>query len=217
MSDLDSLLDERQMAHKDVLICLDLNLISERDAAMQAVAAAARTARQSDERIVGGKHPALDAANARVKALDEQIQAKSIILRVYGVDRHTYNQWLVDCPPRKGVQETFNQSEFFLHAAKRSAKYVDKTGAEHEITPAQWTRLDKMTDGEHDRLADAVLDVNRQVGRVDVSFFVNASETTRDSFGISASRETSESHPVASGAGKPKKSTSKKSTVKGDA
>ena len=220
MSNLTSRLATRKMPHKDVPICLDLDLVEQRNEAMQAVDAAARVARQATEqgdRLVSRPDPAVKDQLARVAALNDEIQAASIILRVYGVDRHAYNQWVVDCPPRKGKQESFNSSTFFLHAAKNSAVYVDEDGVEHDITPDEWVTIDKMTDGEHDRLAQAVLHVNRAAGAVDVSSFVNASETTRDSFGISASRGASASLRVASGAGSRKKSTSKTSTKKADA
>src|SRR5690606_3902667 len=206
------------MPHKDVPICLNMDLLEERDDAMRALDSAARASKsQDDDRMVSRETPAVAEARAHVNALDQQIRDASIVLRVYGVDRHTYNQWLVDCPPAKGKQGQFNPSTFYLHAAKNSAKYVDENGTEHEITDEEWSQLDKMTDGEHDRLAQAVLHVNRSVGQVDVSFFGNASEMTRDSFGISASRETSGSPRDDSGAGKQKKSTSKKSTQKDDA
>lgn len=220
MSNLTSRLAGRKMPHKDVPICLDLDLLGQRDEAMAALDGAARSAKlrqEQDDRMVQREDRAVVEARARVSALDAEIRDASIIIRVYGVDRHTYNQWIVDCPPAKGKQGPFNPSTFYMHAAKNSAKYVDEVGVEHDITGEDWVELDKMTDGEHDRLAQAVLHVNRSVGTVDVSFFGSASEVTRDSFGISASHETSESPRVDSGAGKPKKSTSRTSTKKADA
>jgi hypothetical protein len=193
-----------------------MDLLEQRDEAMRALDSAAR-ASKDDDRMVSRESAAVSEARARVNALDQEIRDASIVLRVKGVGRHTYNQWLVDCPPAKGKTGTFDPSTFYLHAAKNSAVYVDENGVEHEISDEEWSELDEMTDGEHDRLAQAVLYVNRSVGQVDVSFFGNASEMTRDSFGTSASRETSESPRVASGAGKPKKSTSKTSTKKADA
>ncbi|QMU97846.1 hypothetical protein FVO59_11990 [Microbacterium esteraromaticum] len=181
MSNLSTRIATRKMSHKDVPICLDLDLIDQRDDVMRALDAAHRAAKNSDERLVSGEHPDVSAARERVAELDVQIREASIILRVYGVDRHTYNQWIVECPPRKGRQEAFDSSTFFMHAAKNSAKYVDESGVEHEITPDEWVTIDKMTDGEYDRLAQAVLYVNRGLGQVDVGFFVNGSEPTTDS------------------------------------
>lgn len=206
MSNLSSRLGGRTMPHKDVLICLNLDLLGERDEAMAAVDAAARTVRASGDRMVTVASPALQEARARVAELDEQIRDASITLRVVGVDRNTYNQWLNECPPRKGRQEPYDSSKFFIHAAKHSAKYVDENGNVHDITEQEWADIDAtLTDGEHDRLAQAVVHVNRSVGQVDVGFFANGSETITDSSGISDSLGASESHPADSGDGNPQK------------
>lgn len=209
MSKLSSRIKNRKTPHKDVPICLDLDLLTQRDEALRA--STARRPNVQDDRLVT---PAAQKS-AHVADLERQIAENSITLRIKGVDRSTYNQWIVECPPRKGKQETYNPETFFIHAAKNSAVYVDENRVEEEIDDEDWETIDKfLTDGEHDRIAQAVVYVNRSVGAVDVSSFGNASETTRDSFGISASRETSESHRDGSGAGKPKKSTSKTPTMK---
>lgn len=210
MSNLSDRLSARKMPHKDVPICLDLDLLAQRDEAMTRV----RPSSVQDDRMV----PASGAAKARVAELEEQIRAASITLRIKGVDRLTYNRWLVECPPRKGKQEPYDSNKFFMHAAKNSAVYLDDDGAEVEIDADDWATIDKMiTDGEHDRIAKAVLHVNRGVGGVDVGFFVNASETIRGSSETSASRATSASPRAGSGAGNRKKSTSKTPTKKVDA
>lgn len=217
MSNLSTRMSSRKMPHKDVPLCLDLNLLEQRDNAMQALDAAARTAREqaADERMVSRPSAAIESARQAVADIEAMIAESSVILRIYGTDRTTYNSWMLACPPRKGKQETFDPSRFYLHAAKESARYVDEHGDEHEITPDEWVTIDtNLLDGEYDRLAQAVIYVNRTVGTTDVSFFGNGSETTRDSFGISASRSASGSRRAASGAGSQKKSTSKKSTRK---
>lgn len=181
MSDLSARLAGRKMPHKDVALCLNLDLLGRRDEAMKAVDSAARSARADDDRMAGGS-AALKDARARVAELDEQIRAESITLRVYGVDRHTYNQWLLDCPAPKGQPGAYDPARFFMHAAKHSAVYVDGSGVEHEVSDEDWATIDKnLLDGEHDRLAQAVLHVNRGVGTVDVGFFGNGSEPTPDS------------------------------------
>jgi hypothetical protein len=214
VSDLTSLLDEYEAPYQDVPICLKKNLLDERDQAMAAIPGARNGVQ--DARMA---MPGVAAATKRVEEIEERIKAASITLRITGVDRHTYNAWLLACPPRKGVDAgAFNPTKFFMHAAMNSAVYVDKQGVEHEITAEQWATIDKkISDGEHDRIAQAVIHVNRTVGSVDVTPFVTASETTRDSFGISASRETSGSRRAVSGAGSRQKSTSKKSTGRGAA
>lgn len=197
MSDeLDDLLDERRLPEKDVAICLDLTLLAERDQAMKKVQDAARAhadaTKPSPDAPMAGGSPAkakkdLDAARAAVAEVEERIAAKSIVLRIFGVDRITYNQWMLASPPRKGRQETYDASKFFMLAAKNSAKFVSKKDGElKDITPAQWARIDKtITDGEHDRIAAAVIEVNRAAGGMDVAFFGAASPT------ITGSDETS--------------------------
>lgn len=201
MSDLLSRVESRVMPTKDVRICLDLNLLAERDAL--------RSARPSGDRMVTPK-------DARLDEVEEAIRAASITLRVRGVDRVTYHSWMLACPPRKGtVGEAFDPTKFFMHAARSSAVYVDAEGVEHDITADEWAAIDKtLTDGEHDRIAQAVMHVNRTAGSDAVDFIVRDSETTRDSFGISGSRGASASRPAASGGGNRKKSTSKSSTKK---
>jgi hypothetical protein len=74
-----------------------------------------------------------------------------------------------------------------MHVARKTGTYVDSTGETHEITPDEWESIDKkLSDGEHDRIAEAVIKVNRAVGAQDPSFFVNGSETTPDSSETSA-------------------------------
>ncbi len=193
MSDeLDDLLDERRLPEKDVAICLDLTLLAERDQAMKKVqdtarAHAAQAKPSPDAPMAGGALAKakrdLDAANAAVHEIEQRIASKSIVLRIFGVDRVTYNQWMLACPPRKGRQEVFDPTKFYMHAAKNSAKFVSKKDGElKDITAAQWFRIDKtITDGEHDRIASAVIEVNRAAGGMDVAFFGAASPMTPDS------------------------------------
>lgn len=214
MSDLLSRLESRKMPTEDVLICLDHSLLAARTEALEAVSRAQKTARAGDRMVTVS--PDVEAARAAVDEAEAAIRDASIRLRIRGVDRVTYNSWFLACPPRKGIdQGGYNPTTFFMHAARNSAVYVDETGAEHEIEKAEWDAIDKaLTDGEHDRLAAAVLHVNRESGRVDVAPFVSASETIRGSSETSASRGRSASPRAASGAGSRKKSTSKKSTSK---
>jgi hypothetical protein len=191
VSNLLSRLNEAEMPSEDVRVCLKKNLLAERETLM---AAMARTARQkaNDARMAT---PGTDkAAQERLAAVEAAIGAASITLRITGVDRTKYNSWLLACPPRKGkAGESFDPSKFFMLAAKNSAKYVDEAGGEHDISADEWRELDKnITDGEHDRIAQAVLNVNRTAGAQSIDFLDSGSETTRDSFGISVSPETSE-------------------------
>lgn len=185
MSDLLERLEEHEFPTEDVRICLKPKLIAARDDAMARVAAAKRDKQQpaEDDRMVApAVSPALAAAIAAVKAANDAIQAASITLRITGVDRLTYNRYVLANPPRKGKAEPFDSSKFFMYVVMRTAVYVDAHEETHEILDAEWASIDKkLTDGEYDRLAQAVINVNRTVGATDVSFFVNGSETTPDS------------------------------------
>jgi len=215
MSNLMSRLDERVMPSKTVRICLDLNLLAERDAAMAAVASAYNQTKD-DERMAGG-NPHLAAARAAVDEAEARIREKSIRIRITGVDRTTYNRFMLACPPRKGRQESFDSSKFFMYVARETGEYIDEHDQAHEILAEEWNKIDKtITDGEHDRIAQAVVEVNRGAGGSDIDFLDVASATTRDSFGISASPEPTASPRAGSGDGSRKKSTSKTSTAKAD-
>ncbi|GGO59134.1 hypothetical protein GCM10010910_01380 [Microbacterium nanhaiense] len=213
MSDLLSRVEARVMPSEDVLICLDLALLDARQEALADLDRARRTNdRPGDERLVTPKVD-VSAFEARLADITDAIRDASIRIRIRGVDRNTYNGWLSQCPARKGKSETFDQSKFFMIAARGSGVYVDADGAEHDITEDEWAAIDAtLTDGEYDRLAAAIIAVNRAKGSVDVAPFVSGSETTRDSFGISVSPAPSGSRRAASGAGSPKKSTPRKST-----
>jgi hypothetical protein len=189
MSNLLERLDQRQMPTEDVRICLNLNLIRERDRAMGALAAA-YSAQKSDQRMVGDS-PDVAGARAAVTDVEERIREKSIVLRITGVDRGRYNRFMLECPPKKGTAGSFDPSKFFMHVAKNTAQYVDERGEVHAISPEEWAAIDKqITDGEHDRIAKAVIAVNREAGGSDIGFLSDDSAPTTDSFGISVSRES---------------------------
>lgn len=214
MSNLLSRLEQRKMPHTDVRICLDLSLLAERDNAMRLLDSAYNRKKNeaNDDRMAGGgADAAVQAARAAVTEVEDRIRAASFILRLTGVDRKTYNRFLLECPPRKGKQEMFDSSKFYMHVAQNTAQYVDENGDVHDVSAEEWAKIDEqITDGEHDRIAKGVLEVNREVGGSDIGFLGDASVTTRDSFGISVSPEASGSRPAASGAGSRKRSTTKR-------
>lgn len=213
MSNLLNRLEQRKMPTKNVRICLDLDLLRERDEAVRAVASAYNQ-QKSDERMVG-TGPQLAAAQAAVADVENRIREASIIIKLTGVDRTTYNRFLLACPPRKGKQESYDSSKFFMHVARETGVYVDENGDEHPILPEEWAAIDKtITDGEHDRIAQAVIEVNREVGGQDIAFLGDASATTRDSFGISGPPAHGASPRAASGGGNRPKSTARTSTKK---
>lgn len=193
MSDLLEKAEKHEFPWKDVPLCMKPKLVEERDAAMARVASAQRQktkATVDDDRLATPAaivSPALAEAIAEVTRLDEEIQASLITLRIVGVDRVKYNKFMLANPPRRGKPESFDSSKFFMYVARRTALYVDDSGETHEITPQEWDVLDPdggggiIGDGEHDRIAQAVIDVNRTAGAADVGFFGRVSETTPDS------------------------------------
>lgn len=198
MSDLLQKAEKHSFPYKDVPLCMTPELITARDEAIaRVVRARAKTPQPPtvvDDRMADpapapshAVSPALAAAIADVERINNEIQAATIKLRIVGVDRVKYNRFVLANPPRRGKNEAFNSSEFFMYVARKTAVYVDDNGATHPISPEEWDVLDPkdgggiIGDGEHDRIAQAVLDVNRTVGAKDVSFFANVSETTPDS------------------------------------
>ncbi|WP_449407997.1 hypothetical protein [Microbacterium maritypicum] len=199
MSDLLDKASKHKFPHRDVPICTDPDLIVERDQAMARVATAksvpSKPTDTGDDRMVTSAptvSPQLAAAVAEVKRINDEIQAATIVLRITGVNRVKYNRFMLANPPRKGRNEAFDPQKFFPYVARQTAVYVDNTGATHEITPEEWERLDDpkgdgiLGDGEFDRIAEAIIEVNRTVGATNVSFFANGSETTPDSSETSA-------------------------------
>lgn len=189
MSDLLDKLEEHEFPTEDVRICLKPKLLTEREAAMARVSRAQQKRTKSsveDDRLgapaAPAVNPAVAEAIAAVTKLNEQIQAASITIRIVGVDRLKYNRYVLANPPRRGKNEPYDSSKFYMYVAKETGVYVDAAGDTHPITADEWSSIDtKLSDGEHDRVAQAVLNVNRTVGAQDVSFFVNGSETTPDS------------------------------------
>ena len=196
MSDLLEKAEKHEFPHKDVSLCMKPQLIEARDAAMARVAANKRTSKPAvtDERMADPApmtSPALVDALAEVQRLEAEIQANLITLRIVGVDRVKYNRFMLANPPRRGKNETYDSSTFFMNVARATALYVDDRGETHAITPEEWDVLDPkggggiIGDGEHDRIAQAVIDVNRTAGTQDVRFLGRGSETTPDSSEIS--------------------------------
>ncbi len=199
MTALSALLDEATFDFEDVPICLDAKLSRRRDAAMSALADARRRSvdakrrETADERLSVKGDVTLEDEVARhlaeVEAIEDQMRAKTIRLRITGVPFDSYNETLAAHPPRKGKQETFNSQTFFLALARLTVALVDANDPDtvHPISDSDWAKLTRrLTDGEHDRIADATMSVNRSAGRTGVDFLFGNSEKTP------ASSETSE-------------------------
>lgn len=184
----DKLAPERVYPHKDVHLCRDSALLDERDAALAKLAnartAAQKAAKQAengsgDTRLGKSATAPVKAAEKELAAVEERIRAAAITLRITGVPFGKYNQFMARNPGRKGMNEGFNPTTFFLHVARHTAKYVDDDGQLHDITAEQWDRLEKdLTDAEHDAIASAVIAVNRQDSTRGSDFFSSGSAAT---------------------------------------
>lgn len=168
-------LQHRTFPTKDVTLCLDAALSAERDAAMAELV----KAREDDAKRLAGN--AARPIQKRIDDIEERMRDSLVTLRVTGLPFAEYNKCVHANPPRKGKQEAFNPTTFFLYVARKSAKYIDDSGA-HDISPEEWEQIEAgLTDGEHDTLANAVIEVNRTQGLQGVGFLGRASGTTPDS------------------------------------
>ena len=83
--------------------------------------------------------------------------------------RDEYNALVLEHPAREGVDEVFDSSTFFEAAARATAVEVTATGTV-PIPDEDWDEfISGLTDGEYDRLAGAVVQVNRNLATVDIA------------------------------------------------
>lgn len=180
-------LQHRTFPTKDVTLCLDAALSAERDAAMAELV----EARSQDSGRLAGN--AARPIQKRIDEIESRMRDSLVTLRITGLPFAEYNKCVHANPPRKGRQETFNPTTFFLYVARKSSEYIDEAGAAHPITGEEWDQIEAgLTDGEHDNLANAVIEVNRTQGLQGVGFLGRASATTQGSSETSASPEPSE-------------------------
>jgi hypothetical protein len=179
-------LQHRTFPTKDVVLCLDAALSAERDAAMAELVKANDPATR---RLAGNGGREVQK---RIDAIEDRMRESLVTLRITGLPFAEYNKCVHANPPRKGKQETFNPVTFFLYVARKSATYVEGDEA-LPISDEDWAALEgALTDGEHDNLANAVIEVNRTQGLQGVGFLGRASATTTDSSETSAQPEPSE-------------------------
>lgn len=149
-------LKKRKPEHVDLVFCLDRPLMGELEAARAAAA------RASEDRMVAGRDP-------RVQELEKKVEAASVTIRVESLSWTDYNELIAEHPPRPGKDEAFNGSTFFAAAAKATAVEVTAKGTV-PIPEEDWDEfVDGLTDGEYDRLAGAVVQVNRNLATVSIA------------------------------------------------
>jgi hypothetical protein len=227
MSAFGDKLAKKKPATTDVELCLDGELSARRDAAVAEVVQTARSLEQArknsptDGRSVGSPtrdaEKAYDAAAAALADVEAAMREASITLRLRAVPFADYNLYQARNKPRPGKQEAYNPITFFLYVARRSGVYVDEEGAEHRIEEHEWDKFEEdLSDGEHEKLATAIVTVNRQIGLQSTAFLSHSSATTPSSSETSAPPAPKASPRSASGAGSRKRSTSTRLTTKAE-
>lgn len=151
---LKTALKKRVADHVDLVFCMDRPLVKELEAA--------RASDRDGSAYSGGK-------SARVKELEKQAKDASVTIRVSSLPWSEYNELMNEHPAREGHDEQFNSSTFFEAVAKATAVEVTGKGTV-PIPDEDWQEfVDGLTDGEYDRLAGAVMQVNRNLATVDIA------------------------------------------------
>ncbi|WP_325091468.1 hypothetical protein [Leucobacter sp. M11] len=149
---------QRKADYTDLQFCMDRPLLKELEQARAEAAEAAAG------RMTGGK-------TTRVKELEKLIAEASVTIRVSSLPRGQYNELMLEHPPREGRDEVFNPETFFAAAAKASAVEVTEKSTV-PIHEEDWDEfVDGLTDGEYDRLAGAVVMLNRNQATVQITPF----------------------------------------------
>lgn len=195
MSALSDKLAAKRFPSKDITICLDAELSAERERAADAVAKAERVlnlARKhaedgtGDGRLAGNPVKAaekqLAEAEAEVQRVEERIRPVAVTLRFTAVPFGEWNKFIVQNPPRKGKEEMFNPTTFWLFVARRTGKYVTESGGVEDISKEEWDELEQsLTDAEHDRLASTLYGLNKAESRGVDFLSSNSGKTTGSS------------------------------------
>ena len=191
MSALSDKLAAKKFPSKDVTICLDAGLSAEREsaseelvAAERGLRAAARTVEEGvgDTRLAANPVKAAEkkvaAAETGVQHVEDRMRPVSVTIRFTAVPFGEWNKFIIQNPPRKGKDEVFNPSTFWLHAARRTGKYVTDSGEVEDISKEEWDELEaSLTDAEHDRLAATLYSINKAETR-GINFLSSSSEKT---------------------------------------
>jgi hypothetical protein len=175
MSKIDAALAAHKFSSRDVSVCLNGELNTKRDllyAELSQVQKAQDDGTASDTRLAASP---VAAVKKKIAVLEKEMLAATITLRITAVPYGEYNKFVIQNPPRKGhagdAQWGFNTQDFFVFVAKRTSKSVEDDGTLEDITDEQWSRIiASLTDGDHDRIGAAVIEVNRREGARGVDF-----------------------------------------------
>lgn len=188
MSGLTNKLAAKKFPHRDVTICLDGELAAEREEAELALnraIAAAEQARRDAEDGTGDNRLGVSVSGPVKKArkvledVERRMRAVAVTIRITAVSFGEWNKFVIQNPPRKGKQELFDGTKFFMALARQAGKYVDDDGSVHDIDKADWDAIEaSLTDADHDRIAQTVFQVNKHDSTRGVDFLSSNSETT---------------------------------------
>lgn len=151
-----SKLKARKPEQMDLVFCLDRPLLKDLEAART------EHAREAEGRVSAPK-------SKRVKDLEAAVQDASVTIRITSVPWEEYNELMLEHPPRDGHDEQFNSSTFYEAAAKATAVEVTPKSTV-PIPEEDWDEfVSGLTDGEYDRLAGAIVAVNRNTATVNIA------------------------------------------------
>lgn len=154
---LKSKLEKRSADYVDLDFCLDRRLA-------KSLAEARLEQGRAEGAYGAGKSKAL-------RDLEKQVLEASVTIRITAMPWPEYHALVNEHPPREGFPgEVFNPNTFYVAAAKQSASEVTDLGSTVPIHDEDWDEfVNGLTDGELDRLAGAVHQLNRDVSTVDIA------------------------------------------------
>ena len=166
---------KRTYGHRDITICLDAELGSERDA------------------LIANKRKSPDEAK-RLKQIEEEMRESLLTIRVVGVPRAQYAKIQGAHPGKPGTMQAFNPDTFFSDFIYKTGFEVEDDGNLSKLSEwnrSEWDEIaDGLTDGEYTDLASAVFDLNKT--RPDTGFLSRGSASTEPSSPISEQPEPGE-------------------------
>lgn len=152
---LSTALKARTRDHTDLTFCLD------REATKELLASIADDGR--NDSYAGNQK------SKKTKELESRVKAASVTIRIYSMTWADYNALVSSHPARNGKDEQFNSSTFFEAAARATAEEVTATGTV-PITDDEWSAfIEGLTDGEYDRIAGAVVTLNRNLAETGIA------------------------------------------------
>jgi len=185
------------LGHRDVEICLNGQLVMQRETALAALLEASRAHRQAslelakmqqdghpDDRL--GKpvsHPILESAKATtaekleeaqqaVQAIEDEIRGDVSTFRVHAIPKQRFEEIK--------LQGDGEATATYSLLARESVRYVNEAGEEEEIPSELWDQLEpNMTAGQWQEFVDAIDEMNLTLVAKQRAFLARGSQTTQ--------------------------------------